>query len=73
MDGDYNDPLIGANVVLNTGIGASSNLECEYSFSIDPGSYTVEFKYVTFEEAAKAKQKLDGHLHQLSLALKNNL
>jgi allophanate hydrolase/urea carboxylase len=33
----------------------------------------IEFKYVTFEEAAKAKQKLDGHLHQLSLALKNNL
>ncbi|MBH0039666.1 biotin-dependent carboxyltransferase family protein [Pseudoalteromonas sp. SWN166] len=34
---------------------------------------TVEFKYVTFEEATKAKLKLDGHLHQLSLALKNNL
>ena len=34
---------------------------------------TVEFKYVTFEEAAKAKQKLHGHLHQLSLALKNTL
>ncbi|GAA59339.1 allophanate hydrolase subunit 2 [Pseudoalteromonas sp. BSi20652] len=34
---------------------------------------TVEFEYVTFEQAAKAKQKIDGHLHQLSIALKNNL
>ena len=33
---------------------------------------TVEFEFVTFEQATKAKQKLDGHLHQLSLALKNN-
>ena len=31
---------------------------------------SIEFKQVTHEQASLAKQKLKGHLHQLSLALK---
>lgn len=30
---------------------------------------TVKFEYVSFEQAMKAKQKIDGHLHQLKQAL----
>jgi allophanate hydrolase/urea carboxylase len=32
---------------------------------------TIEFEYVTLAQAAQAKQKLDGHLQQLKLALKS--
>jgi len=32
---------------------------------------TIEFEYVTFKQALQAKQKLDGHLNQLKIALKS--
>ena len=35
MDGDYNEPLIGANIVMNTGIGASTNLDGEYTLQLN--------------------------------------
>ena len=73
MDGDYNDPLIGANVVLNTGIGASTNIEGEYSFSTDPGSYTVEFKYVGYKTITKSITLSSGEIKIINLTLQPSI
>jgi len=73
MDGDYNEPLIGANVVLNTGIGASTNLEGEYSLSIQPGSYTVEFKYVGYKTISKSINLENGAVKVINLTLQPSI
>ena len=73
MDGDYNEPLIGANVVLNTGIGASTNLEGEYSLSIQPGSYTVEFKYVGYKTISKSINLENGEIKIINLTLQPSI
>ena len=69
MDGDYNEPLIGANVVLNTGNGASTNLEGEYSISTEPGTYTIDFKYVGYKTVTKSITLSVGEVKTINLTL----
>ena len=73
MDGDYNEPLIGANVVLNTGTGASTNLEGQYNFSIAPGNYTVNFKYVGYKTITKRITLNDGETKIINLTLQPSI
>lgn len=49
MDGEENEPLIGGNVILNTGIGAASDFNGNYTINTEPGSYTVKFKYIGYQ------------------------
>ena len=69
MDGDYNEPLIGANIVLNTGIGASTNLDGEYTISTEPGTYTVDFKYVGYKTETKTISLSAGEVKTINLTL----
>ncbi|MAP01790.1 MAG: hypothetical protein CMD01_03105 [Flavobacteriales bacterium] len=69
MDGDYNEPLIGANIVLNTGNGASTNLDGEYSISTEPGTYTVDFKYVGYKTVTKSITLSAGEVKTINLTL----
>ncbi len=69
MDGDYNEPLIGANIVLNTGNGASTNLEGEYSISTEPGTYNVDFKYVGYKTVTKSITLSAGEVKTINLTL----
>ena len=49
MDGEENEPLIGGNVILNTGIGAATDFNGNYTINTEPGSYTVKFKYIGYQ------------------------
>ena len=69
MDGDYNEPLIGANIVLNTGNGASTNLDGEYSISTEPGTYNVDFKYVGYKTVTKSITLSAGEVKTINLTL----
>ena len=50
VDADTKEPLIGANiVVLNTNLGAATNIEGEYFIlNITPGTYEVKVSYVGY-------------------------
>jgi len=56
LDANTKEPLIGANVVvLNTNLGAASNIDGEYFIlNVTPGTYEVKFIYVGY--AAKTFQ-----------------
>ena len=49
MDGEENEPLIGGNVILNTGIGAATDFNGNYTINTEPGTYTVKFKYIGYQ------------------------
>ena len=53
MDGEENEPLIGGNVILNTGIGAATDFNGNYTISVEPGTYTVKFKYIGYQTQAQ--------------------
>ncbi|MDX2063452.1 MAG: TonB-dependent receptor [Bacteroidia bacterium] len=51
MDGEFNEPLIGATVVLEgTTIGANTDIDGQFAFNNVPvGTYTVKISYVSYE------------------------
>lgn len=50
-DGDFGGPLIGANVVVDgqPGLGTVSDFDGNYSLALDPGTYTINISFVSFE------------------------
>lgn len=50
-DGEMGGPMIGATVVLadNPGIGAVSDMDGNYSISLDPGTYTIKVSFISFK------------------------
>ena len=48
---DETGPLIGANVLISeTGTGAVTDLDGNYSIKLDPGTYTLEVSYVGYSD-----------------------
>lgn len=55
-DATTKEPLIGASVMAKPGVGAVTDIEGNYSFSIEPGIYTLKINFVGYiSQAAKIK------------------
>jgi hypothetical protein len=71
-DGQFGGPLIGANVTIpaQSGVGATTDFDGNYSISIAPGIYEVKLSYISFadqiikdvEVKAGEVTKIDGVL-----------
>lgn len=50
-DGDFGGPLIGANVIVDgqPGLGTVSDFDGNYSLALEPGTYTINISFVSFE------------------------
>ena len=68
------EPIVLLNDAQTTGgyplLGTVIEADLHQFAQFRPGD-SVKFEYVTFEDAAKAQRKLNGHLEQLKIALKN--
>ena len=69
IDGEENEPLIGGNVILNTGIGAATDFDGKYSISTPAGNYTVKFKYIGYETQTKSIVLKAGETKVINLTL----
>lgn len=51
-DGQFGGPLIGANVTIpaQSGVGATTDFDGNYSISIAPGIYEVKLSYISFAD-----------------------
>ena len=50
IDGDFNEPLPFANILLKeTGEGVTSDFDGKYSFELEQGTYTLQFSFVGYE------------------------
>lgn len=49
VDGKTSESLIGATVILDTGVGTTTDFDGSYSFDVDPGSYELKVDYLGFE------------------------
>lgn len=69
------EPIVLLNDAQTTGgyplLGTIIDADLHQFAQLRPGD-GITFKYVSLEQAAKAKQKINAHLNKLSLALKNN-
>ena len=49
MDGEYDEPMAFANVIVKeSSIGTTSDFDGKYELSLAPGSYTLIFSYVGY-------------------------
>ena len=69
IDGEENEPLIGGNVILNTGIGAATDFDGKYSITTPAGNYTVKFKYIGYETQTKSITLKAGETRVINLTL----
>ncbi|MEJ2003628.1 MAG: TonB-dependent receptor [Cyclobacteriaceae bacterium] len=50
IDEGFGEPIIGANVLvkelIDAGVGASTDLDGQFSISLEPGTYTIEVSYI---------------------------
>ncbi|KAA3620927.1 MAG: TonB-dependent receptor [Bacteroidetes bacterium] len=49
VDGKTSETLIGATVLLNTGVGTTTDFDGSYSLETDPGEYELTIGYLGFE------------------------
>jgi len=55
IDAEEKESLVGANIILNNGIGTATDLEGNYSLSVPAGEYQMTFKYIGYQTQ---KQKI---------------
>ena len=49
IDAEEKESLIGANIILNNGIGTATDFEGNYSLSVPAGEYQMTFKYIGYQ------------------------
>lgn len=49
LDAETAEPLIGANVLFEKGVGTVTDFDGKFSMEIDEGSYNMKFSYVGYE------------------------
>ena len=69
MDGEFNEPLIGANVLLNNGRGAATDYNGKYSIKAEPGEYKVIYKYIGYKTITKNIVLKSGETKVINLTL----
>lgn len=63
-DENTGETLINANIIVSPEIGTTTNLDGFYELVLDPGNYTVEFKYIGYETRNR-KVKIDAGTEQV--------
>ncbi len=69
MDGEFNDPMIGANVLLSNGKGAATGFDGKYSIKTEPGEFKVSFKYIGYKTINKTVVLKPGETKVINLTL----
>ena len=62
IDGDFNEPLPFANILLKeTGEGVTSDFDGKYSFELEQGTYTLQFSFVGYETKVISEIQVTGN------------
>lgn len=74
LDGEMaNEPLLGATVIIkDTTTGAQTDFDGNYTLSITPGTYTLEYSYVGYNTSTEDVILISGNDVQLNKTLKAN-
>lgn len=65
-----NETLPFANVVIKgTSVAVVTDIDGKYTFSIEPGNYTIDFSFLGYESTTKIVQVVAGETVTLNLAL----
>ncbi len=74
LDGEMaNEPLLGATVIIkDTTTGAQTDFDGNYTLSIAPGTYTLEYSYVGYNTSTEDVILVSGNDIQLNKTLKAN-
>ncbi|MGB0896195.1 MAG: TonB-dependent receptor domain-containing protein [Flavobacteriaceae bacterium] len=74
LDGEMsNEPLLGATVIIkDTTIGAQTDFDGNYTLSIAPGTYTLEYSFVGYTTAQEQITLVAGNNIQLDITLTAN-
>ena len=71
-DGQFGGPLIGANVTIpaQSGLGATTDFDGNYSISLAPGVYEVKVSYISFaDQIFKSVEVKSGEVTKLDAVL----
>ncbi len=71
-DASNGETLLGATVTIKTGGGAATNEYGFYSLSLAPGSYTLTYKYLGYEDVVKTIDLTESKTINVELASTSN-
>ena len=67
IDGDFNEPLPFANILLKeTGEGVTSDFDGKYSFELEQGIYTLQFSFVGYETKIITEIQVKGNEYTIT-------
>ena len=69
IDSEFNDPLIGVNVLLSNGKGAATNFDGEYSIKTVPGEHKVTYRYIGYKTITKNIEIKEGETKVINISL----
>ena len=73
IDGDFNEPLPFANILLKeTGEGVTSDFDGKYSFELEQGIYTLQFSFVGYETKIITEIKVKGNEYTITDVVLNS-
>ena len=74
IDGDFNEPLPFANILLNeTGEGVTSDFDGKYSFELEEGTYTLQFSFVGYETKIVTQIQVMGNEYTITDVVLNSV
>tara|TARA_B100001175_G_C19506672_1_gene641269 strand:+ start:332 stop:3169 length:2838 start_codon:yes stop_codon:yes gene_type:complete len=73
IDGDFNEPLPFANILLKeTGEGVTSDFDGKYSFELEQGIYTLQFSFVGYETKIITEIQVKGNEYTITDVVLNS-
>ena len=69
IDNITKEPLIGVNVILNDGNGAATNINGDYKISVEPGNYTIIFRFIGYSSQNQALSISAGEVKTIDVSL----
>lgn len=73
IDGDFNEPLPFANILLKeTGEGVTSDFDGKYSFELEQGTYTLQFSFVGYETKIITEIQVRGNEYTITDVVLNS-
>jgi hypothetical protein len=73
IDGDFNEPLPFANILLKeTGDGVTSDFDGKYSFELEQGTYTLQFSFVGYETKIITEIQVRGNEYTITDVVLNS-
>jgi iron complex outermembrane recepter protein len=71
-DANSREPIIGATIIFAPGKGATTDLDGNYTLTLDEGSYTLACSSLGFKTISKELSVKSGSKYELDFALKSN-